>query len=319
MKKTWLFAIAAALAALSPAAAEYPAKPVRLIVPFAPGGGNDVLARLLATELTEGLGQQTLVENRPGAAGVTATESVAKAPADGYTLLLGFIGPLALSPALGKPPYDPLADFTGLDLLASSYHILVVNPAVPARSVKELVELAKRSPGKLNYASSGTGANLHLMTELLKNVTGIDIVHVPYKGAGPAASAVLAGEAQILFGSIASTLAYVRADRLAALAVTSPARSPLAPEVPTLAESGIDGVDVPSWYTLLVPARTPAEPVRRLRAELARIAAKPGFREQLARQAIEVRMIAPDEYAAFLKREIDKWSGVVRANGIKVD
>jgi len=319
MKKTWIFAIVAALAALPLAAAEYPAKPLRLIVPFAPGGGNDVLARLIATELGAGLSQQTLVENRPGAAGVTATESVAKAPADGYTLLLGFVGPLAISPALGKLPYDPLGDFTGLGLLASSYHILVVNPAVPARSLKELVELAKHEPGRLNYASSGAGANLHLMTELLKNMTGIDIVHVPYKGAGPAASAVLAGEAQILFGSIASTLAYVRADRLVALAVTSPARSPLAPEVPTLAESGIEGVDVPSWYVLLVPARTPAEPVGRLRAELARIAAKPGFREQLARQAIEVRIIAPDEYAAFLRREIDKWSGVVRANGIKVD
>ena len=321
MKKTRLFAIAAAMVALPlvAAGAGFPERPLRLVVPFAPGGGNDVLARLLSTELGEGLSQPTLVENRPGAAGVTATESVAKAPADGYTLLLGFVGPLALSPALGKVPYDPLRDFASLDLLASSYHILVVNPALPARSVKELVELAKREPGRLNYASSGTGANLHLMTELLKNVTGIDIVHVPYKGAGPAASAVLAGEAQILFGSIASTLAYVRADRLVALAVTSPARSPLAPDVPTLAESGIEGVDVPSWYTLLVPARTPAEPVRRLRAELARIASKPAFREQLARQAIEVRTIAPDEYAAFLRREIDKWSGVVRANGIKVD
>jgi tripartite-type tricarboxylate transporter receptor subunit TctC len=311
-------AVVLALAATC-ALAQYPSRPVRLVVPFAPGGGNDVLARMLSTELAAGLAQQTVVENRPGAAGVTATEAVAKAPADGYTLLLGFVGPLALSPALGKVPYDPVADFAPLDLLASSYHILVVNPELPARSVAELVELAKRRPGKLNYASSGTGANLHLMTELFKNVTGIDIVHIPYKGAGPAASAVLAGEAQILFGSIASTLAYVRANRLVALAVTSPARSPLAPEVPTLAEGGMSGVDVPSWYTLLAPARTPGEPVRRLRAELARIAAKAEFREQLARQAIEVRALAPGEYTAFLKTEIDKWGGVVRANNIKVD
>jgi tripartite-type tricarboxylate transporter receptor subunit TctC len=311
-------AIVLALAATC-ALAQYPSRPVRLVVPFAPGGGNDVLARMLSTELAAGLAQQTVVENRPGAAGVTATEAVAKAPADGYTLLLGFVGPLALSPALGKVPYDPVADFAPLDLLASSYHILVVNPELPARSVAELVELAKRRPGKLNYASSGTGANLHLMTELFKNVTGIDIVHIPYKGAAPAASAVLAGEAQILFGSIASTLAYVRANRLVALAVTSPARSPLAPEVPTLAEGGMSGVDVPSWYTLLAPARTPGEPVRRLRAELARIAAKAEFREQLARQAIEVRTLAPGEYTAFLKTEIDKWGGVVRANNIKVD
>jgi tripartite-type tricarboxylate transporter receptor subunit TctC len=299
------------------ALAQYPARPLRLVVPFAPGGGNDLLARVLATELSAGLSQQTVVDNRPGAAGVTATEAVARAPADGYTLLLGFVGPLALAPALGKVPYDPVADFAALDLLASSYHILVVNPSLPARSVTELVELAKRSPGRLNYASSGTGANLHLMTELFKNVTGIDIVHVPYKGAGPAANAVLAGEAQILFGSIASTLGYVRGNRLVALAVTSPARSPLAPEVPTLAEAGIEGVDVPSWYTLLAPARTPGEPVRRLRAELARIAGKPDFREQLARQAIDVRTLGPGEYAAFLRTEIDKWSRVVRTNGIK--
>jgi tripartite-type tricarboxylate transporter receptor subunit TctC len=311
-------AIVLALAAAC-ASAQYPSRPLRLIVPFAPGGGNDVIARMLSSELAAALSQQTLVDNRPGAAGITATEAVAKAPADGYTLLLGFVGPLSISPALGKLPYDPVADFASLDLLASSYHILVVNPELPVRSVAELVELAKRNPGKLNYASSGLGANLHLMTELLKSATGIDIVHIPYKGAGPAASAVLAGEAQILFGSIASTLAYVRAKRLVALAVTSPARSPLAPEVPTLAESGIQGVDVPSWYTLLVPARTPSEPVRRLRAELARIAAKAEFREQLARQAIEVRTLAPGEYAGFLKAEIDKWSRVVRANAIKVD
>ena len=317
MKK--LVAVLLAALPLVAAAAGYPERTLRLVVPFAPGGGNDVLARLLATELGEGLAQQTIVENRPGASGVTATESVAKAAPDGYTLLLGFVGPLALSPALGKVPYDPVGDFAPLDLLASSYHILVINPSVPARTVRELIDLARRNPGKLNYASSGTGANLHLTTELFRNATGVDIVHVPYKGAGPAATAVMAGEAQILFGSIASTLSYVRGGRLVALAVTSPERSPLAPEVPTLAESGIDGVDVPSWYTLLVPARTPAEPVRRLRAELARIAAKPGFREQLARQAIDVRTMAPEEYTAFVEKELEKWSGVVRRNGIKAD
>jgi tripartite-type tricarboxylate transporter receptor subunit TctC len=318
MKRLFVAAMLAVLP-LAAAGAAFPERPLRLVVPFAPGGGNDVLARLIATELAEGLAQQTIVENRAGASGVTATESVAKAAPDGYTLLLGFVGPLALSPAIGKVPYDPVGDFISLDVLASSYHVLAINPSVPARSVKALIELAKREPGKLNYASSGTGANLHLITELFKNVAGIEIVHVPYKGAGPAATAVMAGEAQIVFGSIASTLSYVRGGRLVALAVTSPERSPLAPEVPTLAESGIADVDVPSWYTLLVPARTPAEPVRRLRSELARIAAKPAFREQLARQAIEVRTTAPGEYAVFLGKEIDKWRGVVRKNGIKAD
>jgi tripartite-type tricarboxylate transporter receptor subunit TctC len=305
--------------AQTPAPANFPSRPLRLIVPFAPGGGNDILARILATQLAAGLGQQTLVDNRPGAAGITATEIVARASPDGYTLLLGFMGPLAISPAFTPLPYDPVTDFTSLDLLATSYHILVVNPSLPARSVKELIDLAKSQPGKLNYASSGLGANLHLMTELFKTVAGVDIVHIPYKGSGPAANAVLAGEAQMLFGSITSSLPYVRANRLAALAVTSPARSSLAPEVPTLTESGVPGVDVPSWYTLLAPARTPRDAADKLRAELKRIASAADFREQLARQAIEVRMLAPDEYAGFLRAEIEKWGKVVRSKGLKAE
>jgi tripartite-type tricarboxylate transporter receptor subunit TctC len=310
---------APASSAQTPAPANYPSRPLRLIVPFAPGGGNDVLARILATQLTAGLGQQVIVDNRPGAAGITATEIVAKAAPDGYTLLLGFMGPLAISPAFAQLPYDPVKDFVSLDFLATSYHILVVNPSLPARSVKELIELAKSQPGKLNYASSGLGANLHLMTELFKTVAGIDIVHIPYKGAGPAANAVLAGEAQMLFGSIASTHPYVRANRLVALAVTTPMRSPLAPEVPTLAESGVPDVDVPSWYTLLAPARTQRDTANKLRTELKRIASAADFREQLARQAIEVRMMAPDEYAGFLRAEIEKWGKVVRSKGLKAE
>jgi len=305
--------------AQTPGPANYPSRPLRLIVPFAPGGGNDILARILATQLAAGLGQQTVVDNRPGAAGITATEIVAKAAPDGYTLLLGFMGPLAISPAFAQLPYDPVGDFLSLDLLATSYHILVVNPSLPARSVKEFIDLAKSQPGKLNYASSGLGANLHLMTELFKMIVGVDIVHIPYKGSGPAANAVLAGEAQMLFGSITSSLPYVRANRLVALAVTSPARSPLAPEVPTLIESGVPGVDVPSWYTLLVPARTPRDAADKLRTELKRIASATDFREQLARQAIEVHMLAPNEYVGFLKAEIEKWGRVVRSNGLKAD
>jgi tripartite-type tricarboxylate transporter receptor subunit TctC len=301
------------------AAADYPVKPLRLIVPFAPGGGNDVLARLVSTQLAAGLGQQVLVDNRPGASGITATDIVAKSLPDGYTVLLGFIGPLALSPALTKLPYDPAADFTALDFLAKSYHILVVNPALPARSVQDLIALARRQPGKLNYASSGQGANLHLITEIFKNSTGIDMVHVPYKGAGPATTAVLAGEAQVLFGSIASSLSYVRANRLVALAVTSPQRSPLAPELPTLVESGIADVDVPSWYTLLLPARAPQEIADRLKSELKRAAGSREFVEQLARQGMDVQMLAPGEYVRFLKAEIDKWAAVVRTNGIRAE
>src|SRR5690349_1382055 len=310
MRRTFLKLAFAALAPLAAMAADYPTKPLHLVVPFAPGGGNDLLARLVATQLAVGLGQQVVVDNRPGASGITATDLVAKSPPDGYAVLLGFIGPLALSPALTKVPYDPLADVVPLDVLAESYHILVVNPGVPARSVKELVALAKRETGKLNYASSGQGANLHLITEIFKNATGIDMVHVPYKGAGPATTAVIAGEAQIVFGSISSSLAYVRANRLVALAVTSPQRSPLAPEVPTLAESGVGDIDVPSWYTLLLPARTPVDVAERLRGELKRLVANREFTEQLARQALEVQMLAPGQYSAFLKSEMDKWATV---------
>jgi tripartite-type tricarboxylate transporter receptor subunit TctC len=307
----------AAMLPLAAAAAAYPTKPLHLVVPFAPGGGNDLLARAVATQLAAGLGQQVVVDNRPGAAGITATDVVAKSAPDGYTVLLGFIGPLVLEPALTKVPYDSVADFVSLDLLAKSYHILVVNPSLPVHSVPELIAYAKRQPGKLNYASSGQGANLHLITELFKNATGIDMVHVPYKGAGPAATAVIAGEAQVLFGSIASTLSYVRGNRLVALAVTSPERSPLAPEVPTLLESGISGVDVPSWYTLLLPARTPTDITKRLRAEMKRIAADRDFTTQLARQAIDVQLLAPGEYTTFLKAELAKWAGIVRTNGLK--
>jgi tripartite-type tricarboxylate transporter receptor subunit TctC len=314
----WVAALPVAMTAAL-AAADYPAKPLRLIVPFAPGGGNDLLARLVSTQLASGVGQQVLVDNRPGASGITATDIVAKSPPDGYTMLLGFIGPLALLPALTKLPYDPAADFTPLDFLAKSYHILVVNPSLQVRSVHELIALAKREPGKLNYASSGQGANLHLVTELFKNATGIDMVHVPYKGAGPATTAVIAGEAQVLFGSIASSLSYVRANRLVALAVTSPQRSPLAPELPTLVESGIADIDVPSWYTLQLPARAPREIADRLKGELRRVTANPDFVEQLARQAIDAQMLAPGAYAGFLNAEIDKWSAVVRKNGIRVD
>ena len=200
--------------AQTPSPAGYPSRPLRLIVPFAPGGGNDILARILATQLAAGLGQQTVVDNRPGAAGITATEIVAKASPDGYTLLLGFMGPLAISPAFTPLPYDPVGDFASLDLLATSYHILVVNPSLPARSVKELIDLARSQPGKLNYASSGLGANLHLMTELFKAVAGVDIVHIPYKGSGLAVTDLVGGRVQIMFDAAPSLIQHARSGKL---------------------------------------------------------------------------------------------------------
>jgi len=298
-------------------AADYPSRPLRLLVPFPPGGGVDLLARLLATRLSDGLNQQVVVDNRAGGGGVIATELTAQAPADGYTLLLGFIGPLAISPAISKLPYDPARDFAGLDLLASSYHIVVITPTVPARSVKEFIALAKSQPGKLNYASSGSGTNLHLAAELFKMVVGINLVHLPYKGAGPASNAVIAGESHLFFGSITSSMPFVRANRLVALAVTSPARSPLAPEIPTLIESGVTGVNVPSWYAPVVPVATPRAAADLLRGELRKIAANAEFRDQIGRQAIDARILAHGEWPAFIKSELAKWGKVVRAVGIK--
>ena len=303
----------------SVAAADYPSRPLRLLVPFPPGGGVDLIARVIGIRLTESLGQQVVVDNRAGGGGVIATDTAARAPADGYTLLLGFIGPLAISPAISRLPYDPARDFAGLDLLASSYHIVVINPSVPARTVKEFIALAKSQPGKFNYASSGSGTNLHLAAELFKMVTGVNLVHLPYKGAGPAANAVIGGESHLFFGSITSSMPFVRANRLVALAVTSPQRSPLAPEIPTLAEGGVTGVDVPSWYTVVAPARTPRAVADRLRGELRHVAGNADFREQIGRQAIEARTLAPGEWPAFIRAELGKWGKVVRAVGIKPD
>jgi tripartite-type tricarboxylate transporter receptor subunit TctC len=298
--------------AQSAADAAFPARSIRFLVPFAPGGGNDFIARSLAQRLSEGLGQAVLVDNRAGAGGLFATELAARAQPDGYTLLLGFIGPLSISPTMQKVNFDPMRDFISLDFFASSYHLVVSHPSVPAKTMKELVAYAKANPGKLNYASSGSGANLHLSGELLKMVTGTDIVHIPYKGAGPAAAAVLGGEAQLLFSSITAALPLARSGKLTALAVTSPKRSPLAPDVPTLNEQGIVGVEVPSWYTLMAPAKTPREIAERLRTEVRRVVANAEFRDILGKQAIDLQTITQAEFTAFLKADTAKYAAVVK-------
>ena len=309
----------ALLSAVPIFAQTYPTKPIRLIVPFAPGGGNDFLARLVGQKLSERVGQQFIVDNRAGAGGNVATEMVAKSAPDGYTLLIGFIGPFAISPHLEKVNYNPVRDFAAASLLASSYHILVVHPSMPARSVKQLIALARARPGEINYASSGTGANLHLVGELFKSTLGINITHVPYKGSGPAAIAILSGEAQMLFSSITAVMAHVRSNRLLALAVTSPHRSPLFPEVPSLSESGVRGVEVGSWYALVAPAATPREILTRLNAEIVRLVAMPNYRQQLENQAFEPRSSSPEQFPAFVQAELDKWGGVIKTAGIKTD
>ncbi len=316
---SWLFFITIAAHTAHAQTAAYPTRPVRLIVPFPPGGGTDFLARTIGQKLGERLGQQFVLDNRPGGGGVTATEITARANADGYTLLLAFNGPLAASPHLEKVGYDGARDFAAVSLLAASYHMLVAHPSVPAKNVRQLVELAQAKPGALNFASSGNTTNPHLVGELFKAVTKIDIVHVPYKGTGPAAIAVLGGEAQLMFSNLTAVLQAVRANRLTGLAVTQPQRSALAPEIPTLVESGVRGIDVGSWFALVAPAATPREVITRLHNEVARIAATPDYRALLEKYAFEVLTSKPEAFPAFVRAEREKWGQVIKSAGIKTN
>jgi tripartite-type tricarboxylate transporter receptor subunit TctC len=306
-----------ALAAGNSAAQSFPAKPVRIIVPTSPGGGNDFVARHVGLKLGERLGQQFIVDNRPGAGGTIGTALVAKAAPDGYTLLLGFVGQLAMSPHVEKVPYDTLRDFVGVSLLASSYHVLAVHPSLPVRSVNQLIALAKSRPGELNYAVGNIWTPTHLVPELFNSAAGVKIGAIFYKGSGPAAIGVLTGEAQVIFASVTAVMPHVRSQRVVALAVTSPKRSPIAPEVPTLVELGVRGVEAPSWYSLVAPAAIPKEALARMHSEIVQIAARPDYREPLEKQALEPTTTTPEQFAAFLQGEYEKWGKIVKA--IKVN
>jgi len=310
------FILGCALAGNAALAQPYPARPIRLMAAGV-GGGNDYIARLLADKLGEQIGQRIVVENRPGAGGIVATTQVARAAPDGYTLLVGVAGPLAMLPHVEKVQYSPFKDFAGVSLLASSYHVLAVHPSLPVRSVKQLIALAKARPGELNYASAGMWTPTHLTPELFKSAAGIRIVPVFYKGAAPSVIAVVSGEAHMVFAGVTVVMPQVHDKRLAALAVTSPARLSLAREVPTLLESGLTGVEAPSWYALVAPAGTPGEVIARLHGEIVKLSAAPDYREQLERQAFEPRTSLPEQFAAFLQAEYEKWGRVIQATGLK--
>jgi len=305
-----------ALAGNAALAQPYPARPIRLMAAGV-GGGNDYIARLLADKLGEQIGQRIVVENRPGAGGIVATTQVARAAPDGYTLLVGVAGPLAMLPHVEKVQYSPFKDFAGVSLLASSYHVLAVHPSLPVRSVKQLIALAKARPGELNYASAGMWTPTHLTPELFKSAAGVGMVPVFYKGAAPSVIAVVSGEAHMVFAGVTVVMPQVHDRRLAALAVTSPARLSLAREVPTLLESGLAGVEAPSWYALVAPAGTPGEVIARLHGEIVKLSAAPDYREQLERQAFEPRTSLPEQFAAFLQAEYEKWGRVIQATGLK--
>jgi tripartite-type tricarboxylate transporter receptor subunit TctC len=291
----------------------YPVKPVRIIVPTSPGGGNDFVARLAGQKLGERLGQLFIVENRPGAGGATATAQVAKAAPDGYTLLLGFVGQLAMRPHIEQVGYDARKDFVGVSLLASGWQLLAVHPSLPARSVKQLIAFAKARPGELNFASANIYTTGHLAGELFNSLTGVRIVPIHYKGSGAAAVAVLSGEVHMVFTAISSVAPHVQAKRLVALATTSPARSALAPEVPTFAEAGVRGLETANWYALAAPAATPKDVIGKLHGEVVRIGAMPEYRDQLEKFGLELQTSTPEQFAAFLQAEYELWGKVIKS------
>lgn len=301
-------------------AQSYPAKPIRVVVIFPAGGTADLLARIVGEGLTAKWGQPVVIDNQPGAGGNIAAEIVAKAPPDGYTILLGGLTTHGINPSLyRKLPYDAVKDFTPVTTAAATPLVLVVNPSVPAQSVRELIALAKAKPKELNYASFGNGTSAHLSGVLFNLSAGVDMVHVPYKGSPPAVTDLLAGRVQVMFDAIPVALPHIKAGKLRALAVTSSYRSNALPDVPTIAESGLPGFDVVGWLAFFAPAAVEKEIVRNLSAEMANILRQPDVQARLTSLGLEPRGDTPEASAAFVHAEINKWAPVVKASGAQVD
>jgi tripartite-type tricarboxylate transporter receptor subunit TctC len=310
--------LAAALAA--PALAQsYPAKPVRIVVPYPPGGPNDIVARTVGQKLSEQLGQPVIVDNKPGASGNIGAESVAKSPADGYTLLLLTTGHTinpSLYPKLG---YDLAKDLAPVTQLTAGPMVVIVNPSLPAKNIKELISLAKAKPGALNFGSAGNGSSTHLAPELFSSMAGIKMNHIPYKGSAPALTDLMAGQIQVAFDFMISAMPHVKSGKIKALAVTSTTRSPAAPDLPTVAESGVPGFEVIGWNGLVVPARTPKEIVAKLNAELKKALDQPDTKERFAAQGFSATWTTPEKFGAYIESEHAKWAKVVKDSGAKID
>jgi tripartite-type tricarboxylate transporter receptor subunit TctC len=310
-----------ALLASAPAFSQsFPSRPVRFVVPFSPGGSVDTLARTFSPKLADALGQQIVVDNRPGGNGDIGMLIVARAPADGHTIVLGYIANLAIAPSLqAKMPYDPVKDFAPITQPASSPNVLTAHPSVPAKNLKELIALAKASPGKLSFASTGVASVGHLTGELINNLAGIKITHVPYKGSGQAVTDILGGHVNIMYSGFSSTLAHIKAGKLRALAVTGPKRSPALSEVPTIAEQGFPGVEATAWYGVLAPAGTPKPVITRLHGDLVKILKQPDVVQRLDGLGFEIAATTPEQFGAYIRSEIKKWAKVVKASGAKAD
>lgn len=299
-------------------AQDFPVKPIRLVDGYAPGGGTDVIARLMSAKLAELLGQSVVVENRPGATGTIGAATVVRAPPDGYTLLVGLSSTIAVSPSLlAKLPYDTLRDLVAVAQVVTFPNVLVVHPSVPTRNLKDLIALAKARPNTLNYASGGLGTSNHLAGELLKSMAKVSIAHVPYKGGGPAVIAILGGEVDMLFATMPSATGFVRNGRLRPLAVTGPQRSAALPDVPTMIESGLPGFEVVSWMGMLAPAATPREVIVKLNTAINAVMGNADVRARIAEQASDVVTGTPEQFAALIRRDTERWAKVIREAGIK--
>ncbi len=315
-----VFLIALLAAGPSLAQSAYPSRPVTMVVGFAPGGGTDTVARILAKSVSEGLGQQVVVENKAGAGGNIATDHVAKSAPDGHTILLGNVGSLTVAPHLvAKLPYDPLRDLAPITMAVVFSNVLVVHPSVPAQSLAEFVKLAREKPGTLTYGSSGIGGAGHLAGELLRIMAKIDIVHVPYKGGGPAVQGLLGGQVSAGFLTPVSAGQHIKAGKARAIATTGPSRDPFMADVPTVAEAGYAGYEATNWYAYVAPAKTPREIIERLNREIVKALGAPDVKELLAKQGLEPRPSSPEELGRTIEREYQTWGRVVKEAGIRAN
>jgi len=298
----------------------YPSRPIRMIVPSAPGSGPDIMARAIGQKLTEAFGQQVVVDDKPGAGGIIGSETAAKSPPDGYTLIMANAGSHAVNASLySKLPYDPVKDFAPITLVSSAPNILIVHPSLPVKSAKDLIALAKAKPGELAFGSGGNGSTAHLSGEMFRTMAGIDIVHVPYKGSPSAVLAVIAGQVALAFPNIPPALPHVKTGKLKALAVTTAKRSAAVPELPTVAESGLPGYEATAWFGVLAPAGTPRDIIDRLNGAIVKSLRAPEMQQRLKADGAQAVGNTPEEFAAVIKRDIAKWAVVVRKSGAKAD
>ena len=320
-------AVLAAVVAFLPAAwssgafaQAFPSKPVKLVIPFPPGGSLDAVGRAIADKLTQMWGQSVVVDNKPGAGGNIGADFVAKSPPDGYTVVMGALSTHAVNPSLyPKMPYDAVKDFAPISLVAITPNVLVVNPTLPVNSVKDLIAYAKANPGKLSFGSGSNGSAGHLAGELFKVDTGTDMVHIPFKGGAPALQALLAGDTQLMFDNLANSMQQVKAGKLKALAVTTEKRSALVPDLPTMAESGVPGFDISTWFGIMAPAGTPPEVIAKWNTDLVTVLNSADMREKMTAQGAEAAPMTPAEFSAFIARELAKYARIVKASGAKVD